>query len=236
MNRLGVCRVAHEVEAAESLHREDPAFLQELDSIADRIIRFDGFARIFPEHELRTADRAGVRLSVETPVERITVLLQTLGAHFERRHRGLRAVVRQMPGDGEAGTAVRAVGERVTVATVAGREHIVRRDRGGDVPRFALMNGEGRIALQGNSAAQNRIDSGERRFGGTECRFKPQYSFSLPLNFDPDTGRVIKDEAGQMAFKRDPVNGGPETDPLYKTGYADKLSDYLRCFWHEKST
>ena len=70
------------------------------------------------------------------------------------------------------------------------------------MPRFALMNGEGRIALQRNFSAQNRIDSRERRFGGTECRFKPQYSFSLPLDFDPDTGRIIKDEAGQMAFKR----------------------------------
>ena len=150
-----------------------------------------------------------------------------------------------MPGDGEAGAAVRAVGERVAVAAVAGREHIarafaagrrVRRDRGSDMPCFALMNGEGRIALQRNFSAQNRIDSRERRFGGTECRFKPQYSFSLPLDFDPDTGRIIKDEAGQMAFKRYPVNGGPETNPLYKTGYADKLSDHLRCFWHEKST
>ena len=68
MNRFSVCRVADEVEAAEPLHREDPAFLQKLHGIADGIIRFDGFARIFPEHELRTADRAGVRLSVETPV------------------------------------------------------------------------------------------------------------------------------------------------------------------------
>ena len=111
----------------------------------------------------------------------------------------------------------------VAVAAVAGREHIarafaagrrVRRDRGSDMPRFALMNGEGRIALQRNFSAQNRIDSRERRFGGTECRFKPQYSFSLPLDFDPDTGRIIKDEAGQMAFKRYPVNGGPETNPV----------------------
>ncbi len=98
------------------------------------------------------------------------------------------------------------------------------------------MNGEGRIALQGNFAAQNRIDSGERGFGSTEYRFKPQNGFSLPLDFYTDAGCVIEDETGQMAFKRDPVNGGPETDSLYKTGYADKLSDHLRCFWHEKST
>src|SRR5215212_5933434 len=69
---------------------------------------------------VRPADGTGVWLGVEAAVGGIFVLAAAIGAHLEARHRCCGPVVRERAGDGEARTAVRAVGERVAVAPVRG--------------------------------------------------------------------------------------------------------------------
>jgi len=49
-----------------------------------------------------------------------------MGAHLERRHRRLGPVVGNVLDDGKARTAVGAVDERVTIATVAGIEKLAQ--------------------------------------------------------------------------------------------------------------
>src|SRR5580700_1687836 len=71
---------------------------------------------------MRAACRAGVGLGVKPPVARIVVFVRTLRAHLENSHRGARTIVRQSFDDGEAGSAVGAVGEGITVAPIGGVE------------------------------------------------------------------------------------------------------------------
>ena len=55
------------------------------------------------------------------------VVLRLAGwAHFEARHRGLRAVVGDAARDGEARSAVGAVEERIAVAAVGGIEQLAQ--------------------------------------------------------------------------------------------------------------
>ena len=81
--------------------------------------------------ELRTASPAGVGLGVEAAVERIVVLGLAGGAHGEARHRGLRPVVGDAAGDGEARAAVGAVEKGITEAAVAGVEKLAEAIRTG---------------------------------------------------------------------------------------------------------
>jgi cytochrome b6-f complex iron-sulfur subunit len=74
---------------------------------------------------------------VKAPVVGRLVLALALGAHAERRHRGVRPVVRGGGRNREPRTAVRAVGERVPVPAIGGIAYLrqavgARRKVGGD--------------------------------------------------------------------------------------------------------
>ena len=100
--------IAGEVEAAQSLDRDDL-------SVAQALLRFGDFRR-----KGGSAGRAGVGLGVKAPVARIVVLRLASRAQAEGAHGGLGAVIRDVLDDGVARAAVGAVGEGVTVAPVSG--------------------------------------------------------------------------------------------------------------------
>ncbi len=63
---------------------------------------------------------------MESPVERVIVFGLAMRAHFEGRHGGVLAVIRNAPDDGEPGAAISAVDEGIKVAAVGGVEHFAK--------------------------------------------------------------------------------------------------------------
>ena len=100
-DRRFVMRVAEEVKTAEALQRDDSAPLQQRRRLRDR------------RAELRPAARAGDRLGVEPAVGGVAVVPGAIGAHRERRHRRLRAIIWQRTGERVAGAAMGAVDQRI---------------------------------------------------------------------------------------------------------------------------
>ena len=124
------------------------------------------------EAELRPAPGARVGLRVKTAMQRIAILGSAFATLPERCHAGHRPVVRQRARDRIARTAVGAVDERVTIATIAGIEELgeaigadraVRADRGGGVTAHALPNREAGLGAQRAIMLGDTVDPGERR-------------------------------------------------------------------------
>ena len=133
--RIGVRGVAHQMEAAKALHRNDAAVEQQLDRFRENGI--GGFAGIAPLRlllalrkvhpaDVRAAIPAGIGLRMEAAIERVGVFGGATRAHGEILHGRCRAIIGQRPDDGEARTAVRAVDERIAAATVFGVEQLVK--------------------------------------------------------------------------------------------------------------
>ena len=125
--RIGVRSVAHQMEAAETLHRDDAALEQQLDRFREDGVGFlAGIAplRLLPAlrkvhpADVRAAIPTGIGLRMEAAVERVGVFGGATRAHGEILHGRCRAIIGQRPDDGEARAAVRAVDERIAVAAV----------------------------------------------------------------------------------------------------------------------
>jgi hypothetical protein len=112
-DRALVVRSAGEMEAPDSLHRDDQAVGKRLrrgpGSIAAAAFRLD--ARRLYEPQPRPAVRTGDRLGVEAAIARVLVFGPAAFAHLEAGHRGERAVIWDAAHDREAGAAVGAVHE-----------------------------------------------------------------------------------------------------------------------------
>ena len=139
----------------------------------------DGTGRPF-EPEPRAAVGAGHRLGVEAAVGGIVVLGRAGGAQGEVAHGRVGPVVGEPERDGEAGTAVGAVDERVAGTAVAGSKQlgqavVAHGDVGGDEG----AHGAGRLALDDPKAAL--VAGLDRRAFDAE---------------DPGQGRGVGDQAG----------------------------------------
>jgi hypothetical protein len=55
---------------------------------------------------------------VKTPVERVLIFLLAIGTHIEARHRGKWTIVGDIGDDREAGAAICAIDEWVTMTTI----------------------------------------------------------------------------------------------------------------------
>ncbi len=144
--------VAGEVEAAQALDGDDAPCGDEFAAALDDGVAFlagapdggdwpgvgrgAGLRIALAPRDVRAALKAGIRLGVEAPVERIGVFGGAGGAHGEAVHGGHGAVIGQVADDGEARSAVGAVDEGVVVAPVCGVEELADAVRaGGDVGR-----------------------------------------------------------------------------------------------------
>ena len=98
-------------------------------------------ARRIPQFKLRAAGGTGIRLGMKSPVVRIFVFGAAIRAHCEGLHGCVRAVVGERFDDRETGTAVGAVGKRITIAPVLGIEYL----RAGIPGRWRCRGGSGRF-------------------------------------------------------------------------------------------
>jgi hypothetical protein len=86
-------------------------------------------------------------LGVKTAVHRVIVLTLALRAHLEAAHGGLGTIIRDVLDDGEARTAVGAIGKRITVTPVAWSQNLTQTGlAGSDVRRDKLI-----LALLGDA-------------------------------------------------------------------------------------
>ncbi len=174
-HRAPVGRVSRQVVAADALDGQDLSGAEHLGECRQRGAgSAQQLATGVVEGDPRAADGTGVRLGVEAPVGGIVVLGLALGAHLEARHRRRGPVVRDREHDGVARPAVRAVGEGVAVAAVAGLVHFgqavaARRAVGAhrrvrDLPGLALYDPESLVSTRvGQDVPMHGGDPGEGR-------------------------------------------------------------------------
>ncbi len=120
LHRREVPRIAGQQKPAQALDGQDLSFFQETDGGGDRVRRGNRFPLWVDELKFGAAHRAGIGLGMEPAVCRVLVFPPAVRTHAESGHGGLGPVVGDVFDDGEAGTAVRAVGERIAVAAVRG--------------------------------------------------------------------------------------------------------------------
>ncbi len=181
-HRLFVGRVAGQVVAAQSLHRDDRALGQQPPGRGHRLAGEFGRARRRgggpQQPDAGSAVVAGDGLRVEAPVARVPVLAGAPLAHREPRHRGVGPVVGQPGDDGEARSAVRAGDERVPVAAVRRVGQLAQtgvagrgvRGHQGAAPcgRTGGEDAEAGTARGGQLLVADRFDHGQRRSLGAD--------------------------------------------------------------------
>ena len=122
---------------------------------------------------MRTANRAGRWLGVKAAVERIIVFRLAVWTHFKTGHGGLWAVIGNIADDGESRSAIGAVDEWVTVASIGRVEefaaavradgHIRRNGNKVTLVCFAGDDPEFRIAVDWYGRGLNIVDARKRR-------------------------------------------------------------------------
>ena len=223
----GIGRVTGEVEAAEPLDRDDLAAPQRLRGQLDGIARRFGALAFQPDP--RPAGRTGDRLGMEPPVGRVGVFGPAIGAHLERRHRGLGPVVGQPLDDREARAAMGTIGERIPEAArrrIADLGEAGGTGRGiGSDPGFgpggpAGGDLEARRQFFGRPGRRlHRIDPRQRRRFPGQRRLKPVERRGRPGRVDQHALGVVQHPAPQPLAPRNCPDEGPEAHALHLTPY-----------------
>ena len=120
---LGVGRIAGEMKAADALDGQNSALAQEPAGGGDDVHRVQGRGgdRLAPgilQPSPGPADRTGDGLGMEAPVRRVFVFPTAVRAEGKCRHAGIGPVVRDSANDAQTRTAMSAVAEGITKATV----------------------------------------------------------------------------------------------------------------------
>ena len=223
-------RIAAELEAAQALERDDLPSSDRSGGQADGIAGALDTARVrIPE--TRAARGARVRLRMKTAIRRVLVLLRAGRAHREMTHGRERPVVWNVLDDREAGTAVGAVRECVSVPPVRGVEDVVnalgtsrciRRDRlvvtvdGStlDDPKAALAGRLQRYHLDGVDPGQARGIVVERDREGIE-------RVPIALDLDDHRPRGVADQTAEPEAGRQIPDERSESNPLNHAANRD---------------
>src|ERR1017187_10389448 len=113
--------------AAQPFDGENSTSSQTLCGYCDRVGGFQqvvfnlsGYLIICPDEHLNlwAAYGTGIGLGVETPIERVVVLLLAHWTEWESTHGRLTAIIGDILDDGEARTAIGAVDKRIAIASV----------------------------------------------------------------------------------------------------------------------
>ncbi len=233
--------VHDQVESTETLDGYDPACADHSCGLEQRRVpETDLQPGGVPQLEGRAAVRAGVRLSVEAPVPWVPILTTALRAHLKTFHRGVRAIVRQRFDDREARAAVRAVRERIPVTAVARVEDFgqtlrtggdIGQNQGGLTPaRVADANLEMRETGRIEVAELQALDEGPRGLFPLQAQKEPVQRALFPFGLDENPLGGIQHPAGQPHLCGEPIDKGPEPDPLNRPAndHMDPLSHDLR--------
>ena len=237
--RIGIRGVAHQMEAAEALHRHDAAVEQQLDRFRENGV--GGFAGIAPLRllpalrkvhpaDVRAAIPTGIGLRMEAAVERIGVFGGATRAHGEILHGRCGAVVGQRPDDGEARAAVRAVDERIAVATVFGVEQLVKA-----IVASGQIGGDQRgllgVAIVGEADVE-RAEPFQRHLlevdlldlcGGRRVHVQLGDELvqqaRLALGVDEHAFHSVENPAVELVFLRQTIHEGAKAHPLHDAFY-----------------
>ena len=156
-----------EVVAADPLDGDDGPAEQQPHGFHQCIVTARAAAR-----QLRAAGGAADRLCVEPAVGRVVVLATAVGTELEPGHRRVRPVVGHGADDREPRPTLRAVDERVAIATISRVEQLAQAfGAGGDVGRDHRAPGNTRAGADREAAPAGRrepldgdsLDPGERR-------------------------------------------------------------------------
>ena len=204
---------------------------EEGDGFGDWIRRGDCGCRRNRRGELRAADPTGVGLCVEAAVGGVVVLGLAVGAHFEARHRGLRAVVGDAAGDGVTRAAVGAVEEGIAVAAVGWSEQFAQAiGTGGGVggnacghaaEDFAGDDAEAGFAGGRDVADSDGVDAGKGRGLRAEASKKIIERGGATFDFNGDSAGIVSDAAGEAFFSGKAVDEGTKADTLHNAADAD---------------
>jgi hypothetical protein len=152
-------------------------------------------------------------------------------AHLEKRHGGEGPVIRDVLDDGEARTAVRAIGKWVMEAAVALCKNIFKAGfAGGYIGRDELVLARLSHAVPyleplvaGRRVKTDRYPLYPCQRRGFLLQFgnKKVEDFAIALNFDLYVLRSVAYPSFEMVFTRQAVYEGPETYSLYHAPGAD---------------
>ena len=197
-----------------------------VDGFGDGIGRWNLQRRRRDEPERGPQSPAGVGLRVEAAVGRIVVLGLAGRAHFEARHRGLRAVVGNAARDGEARAAVGAVEEGIAVAAIVGIEQFAQAigagggvggNAGRDAGRGPRWRRCGSRFRRLGASSRTATESMRERGGASARRRRRKDSMRCgrPFDFDGHAARIVADEAGQSLLRCEAIDEGTEADALH---------------------
>src|SRR6478609_11387002 len=118
--------------------------------------------------------RTRIRLRVKTPIAGVAVFAIAIDTHPEFLHRCVGTIVRQRFDNGEARTAIGAVGEGITKATVSGIENLAdavgtgsdvrENERGLSAALLALADFEASVINRIEEGRFETLNSGAGRF------------------------------------------------------------------------
>ena len=150
----------------------------------------------------------------------------------QRAHISKPAIVVSAPVVGDAAhdreprAAVGAVDERIAVAAVRRVEQLgqaVRAGRGvGRDQRLGLARAgagsdlEAGLAPRPSSFGRDALDRGQRRRLGGQALEEARDRLRRPLHLEQDAALVVEDEAAEAQLGGEPVDVGPEPDPLHR--------------------
>src|SRR5438552_8433188 len=108
------------MKSTEAFYRHNLCASQRLDCVAYRIVAADDLSVAVPQLQPRTTFPAGIRLRMKAAIGGIVILGLTCRTHFERRHRGAWAIIRNAARDREPRAAIRTVDKRIAITEVGG--------------------------------------------------------------------------------------------------------------------
>ncbi len=228
--------VAGELESAQALDRDDGAALQQSACGLQHVLRTERRWR-----HIRTvggdepcpgaAAGAGDRLGMETAVDRIVVFGAAGRAQGEGAHRRAGAIVGNAQHDGQARSAVGAVGEGVAVAALRRVEHLrdtgyatggVRRHTGVCATLSAGQDRETGVKRQRLGVLPiNTLDACQRRRLLPQTVHERRQSVIGAADMDQHPQSVVADRAAQIQELRQPPDRGPKSDALHQAFDAD---------------
>jgi len=225
-----VAGVADEVETAQTLHGHKPAGQEQVDRVHDCVV-VCSHRRALPvrQPEPWAADRAGVGLGVEAPVEGVFVFFTAVRAERKTAHGRAGPVVGNGAGDGVTRAAVGAVGEGVPVAAIVGITHV--RDAVGagghiraDQHLMALAAGAFEN-FKGAFAGPGRCcfpfpghDAGQGREGGFKGLFEGPQLLRASLDLNEHALGRVGNLPRDLGVEGGLIDKGTKADALHPSG------------------
>jgi hypothetical protein len=211
-DRRRVAGIDQKLKSTDSLQRDDFATQQGFRCFRNRAL------------QLRSTDRAGIRLGMEAAVDGILVLCTALRAEHKVAHRRIRAVVGDIDDDRVAWAAARAVCEGILIAPVARIEEFLATILAGREVRqyvdgFAFLSVAGVNFEAGRTLSRNpggfvNGNHGSFRAITLESLFEYCELIRRAFHFDYEPGGGIQYPAAQRHLGGETVNKGPKPNTL----------------------